>query len=188
MASPIDERGEVGSEELNLPDDLKKEVKTWGADDIRFVLPNHRGWKLLLDRVESWPNNRVVGRLCVAPDRCVGFCFLNGEELALTGADLIEMAAQLLGVFGYHFKEVFAERHRRFVLASVGKAAFHAPVKAGETVEMVINAKDISIRTMGKPPSQRFVVSGREFVIKVGQEVRGSISDVMLMSTLKVKK
>jgi predicted hotdog family 3-hydroxylacyl-ACP dehydratase len=189
MVSPNDEtetRGEggtVGLKELRPPEDLAKEVKKWGAADIRFVLPAHRGAKLMLDQVESYPNSKVVGRLAVAPDRCVGFCFLNGEELAITGADLIEMAAQLLGVFGYHFREVFAERYRKFVLASVNRAEFHKPVKAGETVCVEIAVDNIRVKVREGPEFQQFVIRGEDFVIKVGDEVRGKISGITLMST-----
>lgn len=191
MVGPGDEKGAgedgaVALNDLKLPPDLTKEVKKWGVDDIRFVLPAHRGGKLMLDLVESYPNSKVVGWFAVAPDRCVGFCFLNGEELALTGADLIEMAAQLLGVFGYHFREIFAERHRKFVLASVSRAEFHKPVKAGETVCIEIGTNDIKVR--GNPQSQQFVIRGEEFTIKVGEEVRGKISGVTLISTTKKRK
>lgn len=192
MVSPNGETGTGGEsravalKELHPPEDLKKTVRVWSTEDIRFVLPKHRGLKLLLDEVRSYPGSLVIGKLSVIPERCVGFCFVNGEELAITGADLIEMAAQLIGVWGYHCKEVWAERHRKFVLAIVTKAAFHKPVKAGETVTIEVAPGNIRVRE--NTELQQFVIRGEDFVIKVGEEVRGKIAGITLMSTSKKKK
>lgn len=181
MANPPNHiNGEAATKELEMPENLKNGVIGWDRADIQFVLPAHRGAKLLLDRVESYPKSFVRGILEVTPERCVGFCFVDKEELVLTAPDLIEMASQLLGVWGYHYKEVFAERHRKFVTAIIHNAVFRKRVKAGETVFIDIAVDNIKVR--GSDDSQQFVVRGTEFVIKVGEEVRGTISEIVLMT------
>jgi hypothetical protein len=193
MVNPNDETGAreedgVGTTELSPPDDLKNGVKNWNIADIQFVLPAHRGAKLMLENVRSYPRSNVIGSLRVIGERCVGFTILEREELVLTGPDLIEMATQLLGVWGYHYKELFAERHRTFLTTTVNRAKFHKPVKAGETVCIEIAVDNIRVRVRETPEFQQFVVHGSEFIIKVGNEVRGRIGGITLMSIPKKKK
>lgn len=171
----------VGLKELKPPDNLENGIIRWETPDIEFVMPAHTGLKLLLTRVESYPRSKLVGHLKVTPERCVGFCILEKEELALTGSDLIEMAAQLLGVWGYHYKEIWAQRHRRFLHTTITRAEFHKPIRVGETVCMEIAFDKIRVRE--KISTGQFVIRGEEFVVKVGGEVRGIIFGITLMST-----
>jgi len=183
MPSSDQERGggEVTLQELAPPEDLLTKVRTLSVEDVRFVLPTHRGLMLLLDKVTIYPRSKASGELQVTPERCVGFCFKKQEELILRGVDLVEMAAQLLGVWGSYFREIFKERRREFVLASFGRAEFHKPIKVGETVVIEIAVDRIRVR--GDARSQQFVIKGEEFIIKVNEELRGRISGITLMST-----
>lgn len=165
--------------DIALPPEATKQTRQFVEGDIKFILP-HRGAMLLLDRVTITPGI-IYGVLEVNPERCVGFCFLEKEELVLRGADFIEMAAQLLGIWGAQFPD-FMKRKRKFVLARTGRAEFHKPVRAGEKVYMEINPNDI--KTKKGVSSGRYIIYGSKFLAKVDEEIRAKIFDITLISAV----
>jgi len=164
--------------EIRPPVRLKTELVRRDAPDIRTVLI-HKGLMVMLDRAITTPD-RIIGTLQIAPERCIGYGFVKQEDLMLRGVDLIEMAAQLLGMWGARFDELF-EKRTAFVLAETGAARFYRPVRTGETVAMEISAENIRVKRI--TTSGRFIIVGRDFAAKVDEEVRANISEIVLIST-----
>lgn len=162
------------------PPELVNGKRECSIEEIRSTLP-HRGILLCLDRVIIL-RQKVIGVLEVNPDRCVGFCFLRDEELVLMGTFLIEMAIQLLGIYGAQFGEL-RRLKRRFVSAETGRTVFLRPVRAGETITMEVDVSKIRVRR-GSEKSQRHLIEGEEFVAKVGDEVMARIFGVKIVSTI----
>lgn len=153
------------------------ECKTILESDIRYILP-HRGPPLFLDRVQIW-GDRAVGYLEVTPDKCSGYCRYRQEDLMVRGTDLIDMAAQLLGMCGSLIPELGSKR-RSFVLATTGPARFRSAVMAGEDIEMEITTGNIRLE---KLPGDRYALRGRDFTVTSRGDKKATISSVLLVST-----
>jgi len=184
----IYEGDETAVKILEIPDDIKKKVKTFGKGEIQFVLPTHQGMLLLLEKVTIYPNSVIIGELPITQERCFAFWLKKRDEMIFRGIDLIEMAAQLLGVWGFQFREIFKEKKREFLLAALGGAKFNKVIKIGEIVSIEILLDKIDVREKeikdgeGRKIGRQFIIRGREFVVKVGHEVRGKVFNVILMS------
>lgn len=164
-----------------IPAPPEGEVVAFDTMAIKQMLP-HRDYNLLLDQATVF-SDRIVGRLEVGRGRCVGFRFKGGsaeEELVIRGTELIDMAAQLLGVRGSRFRELMLKR-QEIVLLSVGRADFLRPVRADDVVEMEIQFSDIKVWQIER--SKRYLIEGVRFVVRVSGELRALIHDVKLMST-----
>lgn len=148
--------------------------------DIRLILP-HRDAMLLLDEVDI-QGNKIIGTLEVTRARCVSFCFDDRENSVMRGTDLIDMAAQLLGMYGSLFPEL-ARMRRRFVLATTGVAKFHAPIIEGETVKMSILIDNITAKKMLRTQRDQYLLRGRRFVVSVDGETKAEIGSVLIIST-----
>jgi len=160
---------------------VEKAVINLDTMEIKQILP-HREQNLLLDSAVIYPD-RIVGRLEVGLGRCVKFHFKKGldiEELVIRGTELIDMAAQLLGVRGSRFQELMFKK-QEIVLLSVGKAEFLRPVKANDLVEMGIPFSNIHVWQIER--NKRYLIEGVRFEAKVSAELRAVIHDIKLMST-----
>jgi hypothetical protein len=139
---------------------------------------------LLLSKATIFPD-RIVGELEIGAGRCIGFSFkrdLEATELVIRGTELIDMAAQLLGVRGSRFKELMLRR-QNIVLLRTGLAEFIRPVCAGVVVEMTISFSDIKVWGLQGTKGNRVLIEGGKFVARVNGDVCAVIHDVILMST-----
>lgn len=116
-----------------------------GKEGIISILP-HRGRMLLLDEVVI-TDSKVVGKFEVTEEICRGHEF-NGQ-LIFRGIDMVEMAAQTLGIWAY--------QHSEFQ----GKLAFFRSVQGVKFKDKVIPGSDLAVEIPVEENNPRIEISGR---------------------------
>jgi len=155
---------------------VREETLVVENDFILRVLP-HRGRWCLLDRVVITPQ-KVVGFLTIRPEVCEGHAI--GDDAVLPGVLLAEMANQLLGVW-------YATQHLELIGA--GKVLFARDgsykasgfIRPGELVRIEVDYGNLSgiMKTTRRGTIMK--LEGKDFLVKVGEELRGSVPLVELM-------
>lgn len=107
--------------------------------EIMEALP-HRGRMLFLDRVLVYPKDYVRGEFEVKPENCEGHAVDKGN-MVLRGVDMIEMAAQTLGVYWSVIRPEF--KGRTVLFRSVEKAKFRGIVHVSEEIAATVVLADI---------------------------------------------
>lgn len=145
--------------------------------EIMGILP-HRGRMLLLDQVEI-SNKSVIGRLMITAEHCLGHA-VAGEKEIFRGVDVLEMAAQLLGVFvGIRHPEF---REKAGLLRSFGGAKFSDLIFVGDFLEIEVDPVRITEKALTeKSTGRRFIIiTGREILAKVGKKRKAEIKEIKL--------
>lgn len=146
-----------------------------GEREIMEILP-HRGRMVLLDEVII-NADRVTGSFLVTKEVCEGHAVLNGGSV-LRGSDILDMAAQLLGVWTYnHFRCL-----RGCMVREYGGAKFLKTISPGERLTLEITAKDIEVDDSGERGGRWLIfVTGKNFLAKVESQTRAKIFSVKLV-------
>lgn len=147
-------------------------------EDIMLILP-HRGRMLLLDRVIIAPQV-ATGEFLVTEEVCKGHA-VAGERLIFRGVDIVEMAAQLLGVtWGIQHPDFI---NRAGILRETGKAKFFGGlVFVGDLLIIEIKRRNIRERILGGPEleSMSVVLVAKDFSARVKKEKKAVIETIKL--------
>jgi len=154
---------------------IEEETLKVGEDFIMKVLP-HRGRWRLIDRAEI-TSQKVIGFYAITHEACEGHAI--GDNAVLPGVLLTEMANQLLGVW-------YATQHPEFIGA--GKVLFARRgdykasrfIKPGDLVQIEVNYADLSGSMTTTRRGTLMELTGKNFLIKVGKELKGSVPLVEL--------
>ena len=157
---------------------LRKEKKVIEKSEIENILP-HRGRMLLLDEV-SISEKAIVGKFTVSEEVCQGHEF-NGQ-LIFRGVDIVEMAAQILGVWAYQHSEF--QGKLAFFRSIQGEVKFKDKVGLGDNliIEIAVGEKNPRIEISGRPPDrliQRII--GERFTAFVDKKRKAEISGIELI-------
>lgn len=143
--------------------------------DIMAVLP-HRGDKLLLDRVFIYPGDYVRGEFEVNPKNCEGHAVDRGN-MVFRGVDMIEMAAQTLGVYWSVVRPEF--KGRTVLFRSVEKAKFRGAVYVGEEITVTVFLANISEKISERRGAGELV--GREISVFSSEKEVAQIGAITLV-------
>jgi len=156
-------------------DDKKITIK---KRKIRHILP-HRGRMLLLDEVMITPE-KVIGKFKVTKKVCKGHAVFGGN-LVFKGSDILDMSAQLLGVWAAHLLTIKKDALVRvYGGVSYGWSRFKKPIYPGETLNIEINTHDISSEIL--KGGKIMVVRGKNFSAQVNGEIRAEVKSVELVA------
>ncbi len=160
---------------------LQKEKRILDKDAIKLILP-HREDKLLLDRVIITAK-KIIGEFTVTEKVCKGHKF-NGQ-LIFRGVDIVEMAAQLLGVWAAQYSEF--ENKMAYLKSIKGEVKF-----SGMIVPSNLLTVEISVKENEKEPNPRIEIKGRpgrliqkvvgeNFTARVEGKLKSTISRIELI-------
>jgi len=147
-------------------------------NNIENILP-HRGRMLLLDKVII-TRKKIIGEFLVTDQVCEGHNVFNGKPI-FKGSDLLDMAAQTLGVWIAQNSELGKEK---MVVREYGKSKFRKPILPGEILNSEILTEKITIQKIEN--SGMIIIRGKKILIKVKEERRAEISSVELVLFLLV--
>jgi len=167
---------------VEIPAPAEKEVVYFDTTVIKQVLP-HREQHLLLDTAVIFPD-RVVGRLEIGLGRCMNIPFKRGLKAGqpvFRSHELIDMAAQLLGVRCSRFPELTFKK-LEIAIESNGPAKYIRPIGLNDAVEMVIKFSDTHVWQIER--NRKFLLEGKEFIVTVSGDRKAVIHDILLMSTV----
>lgn len=139
------------------------------------ILP-HRGRMLLLDRVVV-TTQKVMGFFQVTQDVCEGHAI--GGQAVFRGVEFAEMANQLLGVW-------FASQNPEFIgsgrvlFAREGAYKASGFVQPGDLVVMEVDYQNLSGEMKVTRRGTFTEVTGKNFLLKVGEDLKGSVPLVVL--------
>lgn len=139
-------------------------------EGIKSILP-HRGTKLLLDQVLITAEE-IIGKFRVTKEVCEGHAVFNGE-LVLRGSDLLDMAAQLLGVWLAQSPDF---EGKRTVIRGYKGAKFRKPIFPGELLVLEMNTEDTLARVLKE--RKIIIAIGKRFLAKVEDEIKAEIYSV----------
>lgn len=147
-----------------------------GKEEIMGIL-FHRGRMLLLDRIEV-TSEKVIGEFQVTDEVCEGHAGFDGK-LVLRGSDILDMAAQLLGVWAaQHFERL----GRNCFVREYGGAKFKGTISPREKLTLEICSGGIKTKTIEKENGgQLIIISGENFLAMVGDKQKAKISFVQLV-------
>jgi 3-hydroxymyristoyl/3-hydroxydecanoyl-(acyl carrier protein) dehydratase len=146
-------------------------------EEIAKILP-HRGRMLLLDKL-TIAGGRVTGEFTVTEDVCEGHAVL-GNSMVFRGVDILEMTAQILGVYWGIQHPEFVDK--KGMLRGFGGSKFHKPVFIGDQLRVEVLSSKIIDRILGGPEKEKMIirVTGQDFTARVGRERRATIKAVEL--------
>lgn len=165
---------------------LKKEERVIDKNKILKILP-HRGRMLLLDEVVITKKS-IVGKFTITGDVCRGHEF-NGQ-LVFRGVDIIEMAAQTLGVWLAQHPEF--EKKLAFFRRLIGDIKFFGMVVPADLLIIEIPVeKEAEAEAENQQGNPRVEISGRpgrmiekaiaaNIIAKVGKDSKAFISGIEL--------
>jgi len=157
-----------------------------GKERIISILP-HRGRMLLLDEIVI-TDNKVMGRFEITEEVCQGHKFNN--QLVFRGVDIIEMAAQVLGIWLAQHPE--SEGKIAFFRRLLGEVKFFGMVVPSDVLMIEIPVSKESEKAgedyMGSP---RIEISGRpdrliekavaeNIIARVDKKLKASIAGIEL--------
>ncbi len=165
---------------------LKREKRIIEKEQIKSVLP-HRGDKLLLNRVVITPN-KVSGEFTVTEEVCKGHEF--NSQLIFPGIYIVEMAAQLLGVWAAQYSEF--EGKLAYFRGIQGEVRFIGKIVPSDllVVEMPVREERLEeggidenprIEIRGRPGRLIQRVIGENFIAVVNKETKATISRIELI-------
>jgi len=146
---------------------------------IKLILP-HRGRMLLLDKVTIFPE-KIIGEFLVTKKTCKGHAVL-GDKLVLRGSDLLDMAAQLLGVWVGQNSDFFG---RICMVREYGGAKFKNPILPDEKLIIEIDSNNIKEEVLGKDSLETVIITGENFLIRTEKETKAQINSVKLVVLFK---
>jgi hypothetical protein len=175
-----------GAKRLELPrfPDKDRIIYLDGTGGIKSVLASHKDDKLLLSEVRI-SGNMVTGYLTVMPSMCVGIHRNTQEDLVIRPSDIMDMAAQLLGMFGSLLPEL-TKRRSHFGMPRGGGVGSRAEVMVWQTIEMKILIDDIVIAEEDLdhvPGGKRHMLLGVNFIATVGGSKVATVDYVVVSST-----
>jgi len=145
----------------------KTEERIVDKKQIEQILP-HKGRMLLLDRVII-TEEKIIGEFKVTEEVCEGHPVLEEGKTALKGSDLLDMSAQLLGIW---VAQGFGHKLGKKVVREYGGAKFRKPICPGENLILEIATNRVladDVRGDGK----LIIVKGDGFLARVGEEETG---------------
>lgn len=151
----------------------RPEIKV-GKDGIICILP-HRGRMLLLDEVLITPEI-VRGAFCITPEVCDGHAFKG--KAVLRGADILDMAAQTLGVWAGQYPDL--QERIAFVL-HYGEANFTKPAVPSDTLIIEANPQDFAINVRRSVAREIIRIIGKNFLARVGDSQIATVTLVELI-------
>lgn len=152
-------------------------------EKIMSILP-HRGDKLLLDKVII-TTNKIIGEFKVTEEVCKGHEFEG--KLVFRGVDIIEMAAQLLGIWAGQYSEFKGKI--AYFKNIVGEVKFIGAVFPPDLLVMELPVeKEVGTEEEGNPRVEVFGRPGRltqriigeNFVATVNGQRKAIISNIGL--------
>jgi len=165
---------------------LRKKERVLDKDAIESILP-HRENKLLLDRVVVTAN-KVSGEFTVTEEVCRGHQF-NGQ-LIFRGIDVVEMAAQLLGVWAAQYPEF--EGKLAYFRSIQGEVRFIGKVIPSDLLVVEIPVREERLEEGGVDENPRIEIRGRpgrliqrvigeNFIARVNKKTKATISHIELI-------
>jgi len=155
-----------------------KEKVVIPKDRIMEILP-HRGRMLLLDEVVFTGQEEIRGKFTVTHEVCDGHPVL-GDKLVFRGVDIIEMAAQTVGVsWGVQHPDFL---DMRGMFRAVSEVKFSKPVFVGDLLEVVVDPVKTTDAVRGGPEKSRIIIKvvSRKVEASVGRERKASIGEIEL--------
>ncbi len=149
------------------------EIKV-GKEGIICILP-HRGRMLLLDEVLITP--RIVrGAFYITPAVCDGHAFKG--KMILRGADILDMAAQTLGVWAGQYPDL---QERIAFVWRYGEANFTKPAVPSDTLIIEVNPQDLAINVRRSVAREIIRIIGKNFSARVGDSQIATVTLVELI-------
>lgn len=156
--------------QLSVP----KVIAVIGKEGIEKILP-HRGRMLLLDEVEI-NTELVLGKLLVREEFCEGHAVADGKPV-LRGSDLLDMAAQLLGMWASQHADF---QGKRAMVRRYGEAKFQSLISAGDNLALEVRPNNLQGEITLRGDFKKIIITGKEFSAKVGSVQKAFISFVEL--------
>ncbi len=150
-------------------------AKNLTLSEIMEVLP-HRGNKLLLDGVFVYPGDYVRGEFEVKLENCEGHAVDRGN-MVFRGVDMIEMAAQTLGVYWSVIRPEF--KGRTVLFRSVDKVKFRGAVYVSEEIAVTVFLANISEKISERRGAGELV--GREISVSSSEKEVAQIGAITLV-------
>lgn len=158
-----------------------------GKERIISILP-HRGRMLLLDEIVI-TDNKVMGRFEITEEVCQGHKF--NDQLVFRGVDIIEMAAQVLGVWLAQHPE--SEGKIAFFRRLLGDVKFFGMIIPSNVliIEIPVKKENEEAKEEGDMGNPRIEISGRpdrliekavaeNIIAKVDKDLKASIAGIEL--------
>lgn len=156
--------------------DNVKRLVTVRKNQLVEILP-HKGRALFLDEVVI-DNKAAVGVLRVTFELCEGHEVFNGQKI-MRGVDILEMAAQLLGVWCYLKKqEIGLGSIRMAVVRRYGETIFRRPVFPGQVIVVQLLVDNILVNKIYN--SGRVMVEGRDIKAYAEDKIVALIDSIEL--------
>ncbi|PJE69423.1 MAG: hypothetical protein COU98_02180 [Candidatus Staskawiczbacteria bacterium CG10_big_fil_rev_8_21_14_0_10_38_10] len=143
-------------------------------EEIMRILP-HRGRMLLLDGVLITPEI-VRGAFRVTPEVCDGHAFKG--KMILRGADILDMAAQTLGVWAGQYPDL---QERIAFVYRYGETKFIKPAVPSDTLIIEANPQDLTINIRRSAAGEIIRITGKNFSARVGDRQIATVTLVELI-------
>ncbi len=140
------------------------------------ILP-HRGDKLLLDKV-TITTKKIIGEFKVTNEVCEGHAVLDGK-LVMKGSDVLDMAAQLLGVWLAQHTGHIEASNKRVMVREYGGAKFRKPIYPDEVLTLEVDAESVSAEVFSD--DKLIIAKGSNFSARAGEEIKANIYSVELV-------
>ena len=152
---------------------ISPEVRCLNKAQIMGILP-HRGRMLLLDSVSVQPDF-ARSRFIVTLEVCKGHEVAGGRPL-FRGVDMIEMAAQTLGVYWAVKRPEL--KGRTVLFRSVGKVKFRGWVSLGQEVQVSIPLREVAERFAPKGAAE---LIGKNIIVGSSGAKKAQIASLTLV-------
>ncbi len=152
-----------------------KKKRVASREEIKKIIP-YSSDIIFLDNVFK-SGSDYIGDFLVTEQSCgQGSHKIGGEHLVFRGADIPEMAAQLLGV-------VWAIEHSDFIkgkvfaYSKINQLSLKEFIIPNDLLQIKIKERDIRHKILSGPEEEKMfvVISGKKFLFTVGKEKKASI-------------
>jgi len=153
---------------------LRKEKRIIEKSQIQKILP-HSGRMLFLDKVII-TDDKISGEFEITKEVCEGHEF--NEQLIFRGVDIIEMAAQVLGIWLAQHAE--SKEKIAFFRRVLGEVKFYGMVVPSDllVVEIPVEEGNPRIEISGRPDKLLRRAVARDIIAKVGNTNRAVVSGI----------
>ncbi len=153
------------------------ETRVISEKEIKSIL-FHRGHFLFLNEVLI-TSEKMIGRIRITEDMCLGHIMFNGK-MVFRGSDLIDMAAQFLGIWTAQWPQLYASlKGKTCMPVEYGKSRFKINAAPGDLVLIRLNSRNVQARER----INYTLITGEKFIIKVERKQEENIvSSVKLMA------
>ena len=138
---------------------------------------------IFLDKVLKTSNDEYVGEFLVTEQACGGGMHKIGGKLVFRGADLPEMAAQLLGII-WGAQHLDFVKDKVLIYRTIRGIYFEKPIFVNDLLKIKINLEDIGrTKMLGGPEKEKIIVplTGKKFLFTVEKEKKATIEQIRLV-------